>query len=44
MATAAGAFEALRDATAMIGEVNRVLRPGGRYLQITFAQPHFRRR
>ncbi|KAH0624295.1 hypothetical protein JD844_007995 [Phrynosoma platyrhinos] len=25
-------------------EVSRVLRPGGRFISITFAQPHFRKR
>lgn len=28
----------------MVAELHRVLRPGGRYLQITFGQPHMRRR
>ncbi|XP_061493455.1 EEF1A lysine methyltransferase 4 [Rhineura floridana] len=28
----------------VLTEVSRVLRPGGRFISITFAQPHFRRR
>jgi ubiquinone/menaquinone biosynthesis C-methylase UbiE len=28
----------------MVAELRRVLRPGGRYVQITFGQPHMRRR
>lgn len=34
----------LRDADRALSEFSRVLRPGGQLLQITFAQPHFRRR
>lgn len=28
----------------MCSEVSRVVKPGGRYIQITFGQPHFRRK
>jgi hypothetical protein len=33
-----------RDAAAMCRAVSRVLKPGGCFLQISFAQPHFRKR
>lgn len=33
-----------QDAAAMCRAVSRVLKPGGCFLQISFAQPHFRKR
>jgi len=33
-----------QDAAAMCQAVSRVLKPGGCFLQISFAQPHFRKR
>ena len=36
--------ECLRDADRALSEFSRVLRPGGKLLQVTFAQPHFRRK
>lgn len=36
--------ELLAISDKIMGEAARVLRPGGAYLQVTFAQPHFRRK
>lgn len=36
--------QCLRDADRALSEFSRVLRPGGKLVQVTFAQPHFRRK
>ncbi|KIJ61960.1 hypothetical protein HYDPIDRAFT_115096 [Hydnomerulius pinastri MD-312] len=36
--------EIVKDCTAEVAEVLRVLRPNGAFIYITFGQPHFRRR
>ncbi|KAF8557705.1 S-adenosyl-L-methionine-dependent methyltransferase [Imleria badia] len=36
--------DTIKDCTAEVSEVLRVLRPSGTFLYITFGQPHFRRR